>query len=282
MSQTLKLRERQPHAEPPIVITVLGARSGTSALAGTLGLLGCTLPKKIMAANHGNTKGYFEPQDLADEHDAVLASVDSSWNDWRPFPQAWLSSEDAKAARYAIAAIYRANYGETPLAVLKEPRMCRILPLWFDIFQALGVRPVFCFIDRNPLEVAQSLQKRDGSTIEQGLRYYIRNHLDAERDTRGQRRAFTSYEGLLSNWRVASDQLDISLRPTREQEAEIDDFLEYDMRHQKAPQEAIENDELSRIAFGIHESYAALSRGEPQTSIRETLDKLRIEFDVLT
>ena len=240
----------------------------------------------MMAANRGNTKGYFEPQDLADEHDALLAAVGSSWDDWRPFPQDWLTSDEAKAAKVAISNTYRANYGETPLAVLKEPRMGRIMPLWFDIFDTLNVQPVFCFIDRNPLEVAQSLQRRDGSTIEQGLHYYIRNHLEAERDTRWCRRVFVSYEALLADWRAVisrvSSELGVSLAPTPKQEADIDAFLERDMRHEKASLEAPDGDELSRIAFGIHDAYSRLSRGHQQAPIREELDKLRMDFDRLT
>jgi hypothetical protein len=201
-----------------VVITVLGARSGTSALAGTLGRLGCALPRKMMAANHGNTKGYFEPQEMADLHDKILSSVGSSWHDWREFPQDWFASEEARKAQEAIVAAYHDNYGATALAVLKEPRMCRILPLWRGVFKDLGVRPAFCFIDRNPIEVAMSLRARDGSSIEQGLRYYIRNHLDAERDTRGYRRAIISYDQLLADWKQAISQatkaLNVVLQPT--------------------------------------------------------------------
>ena len=165
------------------VVVVLGARSGTSALAGTLGLLGCGLPRTMMAANHGNPRGYFEPQDLADRHDEILSLLGSRWDDWRPFPPGWCASEAAAVAQKTLAGTYRADY-QTSLSVLKEPRMCRMLPLWFGIFHDLGVEPAFCFIDRDPLEVARSLTKRDLSSLDQGLRYYIRNHLDAERDTR--------------------------------------------------------------------------------------------------
>jgi len=35
-----------------VVMVVLGARSGTSALAGTLGLLGATLPKHLTGQGH--------------------------------------------------------------------------------------------------------------------------------------------------------------------------------------------------------------------------------------
>ena len=43
-------------------IIVLGMhRSGTSALAGVLGLLGARLPARQLPANFANPKGYFEP-----------------------------------------------------------------------------------------------------------------------------------------------------------------------------------------------------------------------------
>lgn len=72
------------------VLTVLGARSGTSALAGTFGIIGCALPKNLIAANWANTKGYFEPSDIAALHDDMLASIGSIWSDYREFPASWI------------------------------------------------------------------------------------------------------------------------------------------------------------------------------------------------
>ena len=65
------------------------------------------------------------------------------------------------------------------------------------------------------------------------------------------------------------------------QQAAIDAFLERDMRHQKVSPEAVEGDDLSRIAFGIHAAYSKLSRGEPNAPVRDELDRLRAEFDKL-
>ncbi len=207
-----KLFGRRPLNQQPAVIIVLGARSGTSALAGALGLLGCTLPQNLMAASQCNAKGHFEPQDLADLHDVILASVGSSWNDWHEFPQSWFKSADATQARSRLTDAYLANYGQTPLSVLKEPRICRLLPLWLEVFESLNLRPAFCFIDRSPVEVAMSLKLRDGSSMEQGLRYYIRNHLDAERDSRGHDRVVISYDELLTDWQSATGKIAKSLK----------------------------------------------------------------------
>ena len=277
------LTQRGTGDRRPVVIAVLGARSGTSALAGTLGILGCTLPKNLMPPNFANTKGYFEPQDLAQLHDSVLASVGSSWHDWREFPQSWFASEDALTAKDTIRSAYFSNFGQAPLAVLKEPRMCRILPLWRQIFNDLGVRPAFCFIDRNPVEVAMSLRARDDSSIEQGLRYYIRNHLEAERDTRDYRRAVISYDELLSDWRHATAKalkaLGVALQPTAEQAKEVDEFLEQGMRHLTLSPDEHPNNSLSEIAFAIHSAYGRLARGEPEEQVQNSLNEIRIRFD---
>jgi hypothetical protein len=264
------------------VIAVLGARSGTSALAGTFGLLGCELPVKMMAANHANMKGYFEPQDLADLHDQILASLGSTWSDDREIARAWFLSQDAQRVKSMIVAVYIANYRKAPLAVIKEPRMCRLMPLWLQVFDGLRSVPAFCFIDRNPFAVARSLAARDGSTMEKGLRYYIRNHLDAERDTRWFRRSFLSYECLVSDWRSSirrvSNELGIGLLPTLDQEGKIDALLDKKLNHQSPDREAGYGD-IGRIALAIHDAYAGMAHGDRQAPIRDELDRIRSQFD---
>jgi hypothetical protein len=266
-----------------IVIVVLGARSGTSALAGTLGLLGGALPENLMAANWANTKGYFEPEDIAALHDEILASVGSIWHDWRPFPLSWFSSPEAASYRLKLAALFTKNYGDATCAVLKEPRMCRMLPLWDGVFEELGVRPVFCFIDRNPLEIAASLRARDGSSKTQGLLYYIRNHLDSETATRGRCRLFISYDRLLADWRetvAAIERFGLSFMGTDELRAKVDAFLEVGMRHQRADTLKRPADPLSHMAYSIHDTFTQLSVGGSEREARARLNQLRADFDI--
>ena len=67
-------------------------RSGTSAVAGTLGLLGCELPRHLYRADVGNEKGYFEPARLIELDDELLASAGLRWDDWDEFPPGWADS----------------------------------------------------------------------------------------------------------------------------------------------------------------------------------------------
>lgn len=265
------------------ILTVLGARSGTSALAGTLGILGCALPRTIMAANWANTKGYFEPEDIAALHDQILASVGSTWSDWREFPSGWFGSEDAERCRDELASVFLQNYGKAALAVLKEPRMCRMLPLWDQVYKKLQANPVFCFIDRNPLEVAASLHARDGSPMEQGLLYYIRNHLDAEFATRSGVRVFVSYDALLTDWRrtinFVSEILGVTFEMSEKQCSEADSFLERDLRHQAHDLSRRTEDTVHDMAAAVHEAFSQLSRDPFDSHATNRLDELRATFN---
>src|SRR5690348_14529849 len=67
-----------------LFLVILGMhRSGTSLLAGALGLLGASLPKHVMPSNCSNPKGYFEPQKIVELHDEMLLALNSSWSDFR-------------------------------------------------------------------------------------------------------------------------------------------------------------------------------------------------------
>lgn len=278
----------QPEAQAARAVVVLGARSGTSATAAVLGLLGCALPARLMPANNANVKGYFEPEDIAAEHDSLLRSIGSVWSDWRAIPAAWFASPAARDFRDRLAALYRANYADAALAVLKEPRMCRLLPLWDEIFQLLRVDPAFCFVDRAPLEVAQSLQARDGSSLRQGLFYYIRNHLDAEFATRGRSRVVLRYDDLLADWRGAIERVDAGLNlgfvPSSAQYASVQAFLDRGLRHQHAgfSAERPARDAAWQMAEELHELFGVLAQDPLEQSACRRMDGLRAEFNTWT
>ena len=60
-------------------------RSGTSAVARVVNLLGAALPKKLLEAGPGNEAGHWEPIELMSLHDQMLAEAGSRWDDFRPF-----------------------------------------------------------------------------------------------------------------------------------------------------------------------------------------------------
>ena len=62
-----------PAKRKKIAILVAGMhRSGTSAVARTLSLLGCKLPKTLMPAGPANEPGHWESRTIMDLNDEIL------------------------------------------------------------------------------------------------------------------------------------------------------------------------------------------------------------------
>src|ERR1043166_4943047 len=81
-------------------ILILGMhRSGTSAGAGVAHALGAAGPRSLMAPDEFNPRGYFESSVLSVAFDEMLASLGSSWHDWRELSLRSLSSDAAAQHR---------------------------------------------------------------------------------------------------------------------------------------------------------------------------------------
>ena len=275
----------KPGMSASVVIVVLGARSGTSALVGTLGMLGATLPKRLMGAHSSNLKGHFEPEDIASLHDLLLAEIGSAWDDYRAFPHAWYLSSAMATHLARLRAAFLENYGDFSLAVLKEPRMIRFLPLWWRLLKEMNARPAPILAYRDPFEVAQSLAARDASTKMHGLRYWLRNQLDAESLTRGMTRSFVLFDELLNDWRRVVSRIEMEMRihlpaHCKRSHAEVDAFLDPTLRHQHrcAPRN-VGIDVLGDWAQTVFECFNVL-RAEPtdHPAMRE-LDHIRAAFE---
>ena len=181
-------------------ILVLGMhRSGTSALTAALHGLGASLGGELVAANHDNPGGYFENAAAVTAHETLLAELDRGWEDLRDMPEGWLHAPAAEQARDAIRALLAEQFGEASLWALKDPRMCRLLPLWQPLLAEAGVQAKYLFVLRHPDEVAASLGRRDGIGADHAYLLWLRYFLDAERDSRGAPRCQLTYESLLGD-----------------------------------------------------------------------------------
>lgn len=267
-------------------VMVLGMhRSGTSALAGTLGLLGCTLPKHLMRGSKDNELGYFEPQPLYNLHERLLSSAGSHWADWLPISDGWFSSPLAQEFQDEITALLQTEFGSARQFVLKDPRICRLVPIWESVLESLDIAPRYIHTHRDPLEVAASLKKRDAIETELGLLIWLRHLLDAEVGTRGKPRSFVSYAALLQSWGAVAQKiqrtLDLKLpRFSPNVTSEIDAFIRNDLRHHNAQGSKVLVDPLIpgwvRDTFEIFERWAAT--GETDAD-HVRLDEIRAEFD---
>jgi glycosyltransferase involved in cell wall biosynthesis len=235
-------------------------RSGTSAVARLLSLLGLGLPQTPVGPRPSNELGHFgESERIRSLHDELLASAGSDWDDVLPFPAAWLSSFAADEYRARMVATLGHEYPESTQFVLKDPRICRLIPFWLGVLEEFGAQPAFVLPLRNPLEVAASLARRNEFSDSKSLLLWLRHVLDAERDTRGQSRVFVSYADVLRDPRSAaaaiSEAIGLDSRGA-ETPAEPERFLPADQRHHD-----FSFDELTarkEVVEWVKEAYALL------------------------
>ncbi len=74
----------------------------------------------------------------------------------------------------------KSEFADSDLFVVKDPRLSRLLPLWFDVLDELGIEAVVVIPFRNPLEVAASLKARDRMSLATSLILYAYSYLDTE------------------------------------------------------------------------------------------------------
>ncbi len=269
----------QTPARPALL--VLGMhRSGTSALAGVLGRAGFALPQELMPPTEHNPRGYFESTWIFRLNDALLAAAGSSWDDWRAFDADWHLSPAAEPFHAEAQEALAAEFPGTAPIVLKDPRICRLLPFWTGALTEAGFRPLAVCTHRPAREVGASLARRNGWPEARGLLLWLRHVLDAEAQTRGRPRVFVSYDGLLADWRGTlgriAEAFDLALpRPLDEAAPEIEAFLSADLRH--APETPAAAAGLSDWIARPQEILDRKAAGEDRPGDRETLDRIAAE-----
>jgi hypothetical protein len=240
---TSRLKAKAPLERRAIL--VLGMhRSGTSALTRVLGLCGAVLPGRVLGPTPDNIKGFWEPPEIVAIHDELLATLSSDWDDPSEFPLDWLNSPSAAAFEKRLRSTFSDIFGDQDLVVLKDPRICRFVPLWISILKSLAITPVFVIAIRNPLEVAASLKARDRMPEAKALLLWLRHFLEAERHTRKSTRCFINYEEMLRDWRGTMAKIARKLKiswPTPFEHAApyVEEFLSAELRHNVLPNEAI-------------------------------------------
>jgi GT2 family glycosyltransferase len=235
-------------------VIILGMhRSGTSALAGTLRLMGVELGSRLMPGHvDDNPRGFFEHLGVVDVHDRLLASAGYTWDDPRNLPPPRLTGEEAQPFRRELAEILRTTFSGAPLWAVKDPRLCRLLPAWFGLLSDIGSTPGFVVIHRRAEEVAASLARRNGFSLEKAALLWADHVLQAELHTRDHARVFVSFDRLLSDPATTLDVMARMLglvwpRPWTEAADEVAGFLTPSLRRHLAGGGAGDRD-LGRLA----------------------------------
>ena len=151
---------------PQIIIVVGMHRSGTSAMAGALVSAGAWLgPEKVVVgAAPKRPLGLAERTDFLGLTEAALGLLGCSWHDVAGFRPAW-DTDQAASIRESFRNTVLADLAQYEVSILKDPRLCFLLPLFLPAIS----NPAGVMIVRHPVEVAMSLQARNGFPLPFGV-----------------------------------------------------------------------------------------------------------------
>jgi hypothetical protein len=235
-------------------------RSGTSALTRVISLVGADIASDLMPPfENNNPTGFWEAKEFVDLSDTLLAALNADWQALRSLPENWQQTPAAAEFRARAAAFVAREFGSSKLFVLKDPRICRILPALTAAIESLGIIVKVVVPYRNPAEVAASLYRRDQLRPEEGLQLWLRYVLDAEKMSRGHARSFISYADLLADWKATIKKLRKDLRirsrlSVRGRNSAVSAFLAAGQRHHDFP------DDLAHVHPWIAGAYKAVKR----------------------
>ena len=261
-------------------------RSGTSALTRVLNLVGCDLPGTLVAPKPDNVAGFWESQAVVDLNQAILSSAGSAWDDWRPFDPDWYASPVAAPFRERAPQVLQQEFGDSRLFILKDPRICRLLPFWIEAARTFGARIAVVVPIRNPLDVGSSMESRNDLNPFVGYLTWLRHVLDAEAGSRDVTRVFVRYEQLLSDAHACVDRLGRVLGvpwpkgSSPATQMAIEEFLAPDLTHHRSDDaRLLANPRISpwiRSCFTIVDRWA---QGVIRDGDSAELDQIRVAFD---
>jgi hypothetical protein len=260
-------------------------RGGTSSIAGALVRLGGNAPLHLMPPEPGNERGFWESPVVMALNEDILAAGHSGWTDWRKFDCDRIGARAANALRERAKATLMAEFGDAGIPVIKDPRMCRLMRFWAPAFEEVGWSARAVLPLRSPLEVAWSLERRDGLEPSLGCLMWLRHVLDAEVETRGMTRAILNWSGFLSDSRPALGQVIDRLgvdwpRCSEEGLADVDAFVSDDLRHCKADEDELQvHPAIGELACEVYDRMLSLVDDPSNAWSLSRLDALRADFE---
>jgi GT2 family glycosyltransferase len=144
-------------------------RSGSSVASRLLNMMGLYLGAEdsMMLPQSDNSVGFWERQDVADINDLVLSRYGASWDNVYPLVDSCRPPEeniDVSTEAGSIKEIIHRIDSHRPWCI-KDPRIAITHDLWLPELSM----PYLVYVYRNPLEIAQSLHRREGVKLDIGL-----------------------------------------------------------------------------------------------------------------
>lgn len=277
---------KEQHGRRQALLVIGMHRSGTSALTRLINLHGVTLGSDLLEAAFDNEAGFWENRKVVEFHERVLAALGSSWDDPRELRADWLERVQAAGLFDELAALIVAEFGDAPIWAVKDPRLCRLLPMWLKVLGQLDVEPKLIFAMRHPGEVVGSLMRRNDLSAAAASLIWLRHLAEPEQVSRDARRCIADYSAVLGNWRACmariADDLGVTWPvPSFDCADEADACLRHDLRHQHSTTtEALLPAAWREPMLGVYASgLAVMEHKDNWTGLEARLDALMARFE---
>jgi O-antigen biosynthesis protein len=144
-------------------VLVLGMhRSGTSAIARGLQMLGVYLGNDFLGPQPDNPTGYWEDRNICEINERLLGMFGLKWEDFVLIDDARWHEREVDKLRSQAVDYLRTEFVNHPLWGFKDPRTIRLLPFWHSVLECIEVEVSYLLMIRNPRSVATSLFERQG------------------------------------------------------------------------------------------------------------------------
>ena len=234
-------------------------RSGTSLITRMLNVLGVYLgpDERLMNAQEHNPRGFWEHQLITDLNNAILAQLGGSWDEPPTFFPGWESAPELADLRQKARVVIHEDFAATECWGWKDPRTCLTLRFWQGLLHPM--RYLLCL--RNPVDVAQSLYRRDGFSAEKSVRLWLTYVASALAHTAGQPRLLLFYEDVMRNPQAELRRLARFVDAPELAEADttqsaVREFVEEELQHHRTS--VIDAADDGRLPFPVRSLYVAL------------------------
>jgi hypothetical protein len=250
-------------------------RGGTSVVAHLIGRLGATLPMDPNPAASDNPEGYWEPAGIVTLHDRMLFAADSAWLDTRPLHLDGLGEEERRGFESEIREALGVSFGPSSCFVLKDPRICRMVPFYRSILAEAQINPRIVIALREPPEVAASLFARNQISPDYAGLLWARHLIDAERETRDLPRTVVHYNEIQRDWRGAAQRI-VDVVGSGLERAELPEampIIRTALQHHSGASYSMFSAPLADLLRQLHDALSAMNVTAPSVTAA-TLDRL--------
>lgn len=270
------------------IVCVLGMhRSGTSILTRLLNILGVYLgpEERLLQPLADNPRGFWEHQLLQELNEEILTKAGGSWHDPPTLSSDWERRANLENFVMRAERVIHDDFTRAKIWGWKDPRTCLTLQFWQRLLPSM--RYVICL--RNPMDVARSLERRDGFSVEKGIYLWL-TYLKAVLDhTAHQRRILVFHEELMEKWQFELQRLSEFLgMPERANRKDVQDkvksFIDQKLWHHRS--ETLETvvdlnpRPLARALLMAQQTYD-ISKQHGLSRLGGMIESLEIALDVL-